>query len=78
MGKYNLAEAEYPTAIFIDPRRITDRLFGGPYFAKFRMINDWRALCEETGDVFDIRGLDDAWMESRNLAPIIQGARGKL
>jgi len=61
------------TIIMIDPRRITDRSFGGPHFAEFDVISDLRVRCKKTGDVFDLRGLSDAWMESRNLAPIIKG-----
>ena len=57
----------------IDPRRITDRLFSGPHFADFEAITPTRIKCVRTGDVFDMRGIHDAWMEGRNLAPIIKG-----
>ena len=57
----------------IDPRRITERVFGGPHFGVFYIIGNYRVKCCQNGDVFDTRGLNDAWMESRNLAPIIYG-----
>ena len=63
------------TIISIDPRRITDRLFGGPNFAAFDQITPTRIRCQKTGDIFDTRGINDAWMEGRNLAPIIKGNR---
>ena len=61
----------------IDPSRITDRLFGGPYFRRFNIVGGNRVACPNTGDVWDIRGLSDAWMEGRNLAPIIKGGEGR-
>lgn len=59
----------------IDPRKINQRLFGGPYFGWFEIVSDNRVMCCINGDVFDTRGLWDAWMETRNLAPIIYGTR---
>ena len=63
----------YHTCHFIDPRRISERLFGGPHFAEFFVLGPDRIICKRTGDVFDTRCLSDAWMEGRNLAPIIYG-----
>ena len=68
-----MADMTYQTVHCIDPRRITERHFGGPRFATFFVLGPNRIICKKTGDVFDTRGLDDAWMEGRNLAPIIEG-----
>ena len=54
----------------VDPRKITERIFGGPQFGKFETITNDHVKCCKNGDVFDIRGLNEAWMESRNLAPL--------
>lgn len=63
--------AEY--TIMIDPMRIAEFHFGGPHFKQFRVIHEHRVKCEETGGVWDIRGLPDACAEGRNLMPIIAG-----
>lgn len=59
--------------IMVDPRRISQRLFGGPHFAVFERAGEHRIKCVDNGDVFDTRGIGDAWMESRDLAPILRG-----
>jgi len=64
------------TIVTIDPRRITE---GGPRFAQFWiLVSSNRMKCKKNGDVFDRRGLYDAYMERRNLAPIIKGAANAL
>lgn len=57
----------------IDPMRITDRRFGGPQFKTFELIPDHRIKDPDTGDVFDVRGIAEAWHEGRNLMPILFG-----
>ncbi len=44
----------------IDPMRITERLFGGPFF---------KVYDTETDELPDPRELAKAWMEGRNLPP---------
>lgn len=52
---------------------ITDFHFGGPYFCVFISIGHFRIRCVKTGDIFDKRGLYEAYTERRNLAPVIYG-----
>jgi len=68
-----IVSEQYPTVICIDPCRISERSFGGPHFRSFCQISPNRIMCLVNRDVFDTRGLHDAWMEGRNLAPIIYG-----
>ncbi len=58
--------------IDIDPRKISQRSFGGPYFATFDRVGKHYIKCTKTGDVFYTREINAAWMESRDLAPIVK------
>jgi hypothetical protein len=59
----------------IDPRRISERYFGGPHFAEFLRIEGTpRMICPKTADVFDMRAIAEAVSEGRNLAPVSRGA----
>ena len=58
------------TLFCIDPRRITEFHFGGPYFGAFDVVSEQHIKCQKNGDVFDYHELRGAWMESQNLAPI--------
>ena len=66
--------SQHRTLLCIDPRRITATGSGGPHFGEFWWVSVDRIKCKRNGDVFDLRGLDDAFMERRNLAPIIKGS----
>lgn len=55
--------------VCIDPRRITERLHGGPHFARFEMLSDDLIQCPRTGEIFSVSKLGVAWDESRNLDP---------
>ena len=53
----------------LDPMLITS----GPHFKTFEAIPDHRVKDPDTGDVFDVRGIAEAWYEGRNLMPILFG-----
>ena len=57
----------------IDPERISERVFGGPFFRAFKADGD-RLICARTGKVWEGAADSRAWMESRNCAPIGEAA----
>lgn len=56
--------------ITIDPERITDRMFGGPHFRAF--LSDGETMtCPKTGKQWREADLHTAWMEGRNIPPLV-------
>lgn len=54
-------------AFFIDPERITSRLFGGPYFIAGWESEDGECLFSECRTKMWFRSVvDECWRESRN------------
>ncbi len=57
--------------IMIDPERITQRLFGGPYFEAMERLN-WSLVRHPIShEVYDMREVGAAWWESRKARPFI-------
>ncbi|RTL05378.1 hypothetical protein EKK58_08240 [Candidatus Dependentiae bacterium] len=64
---------------FLDPQRITDRLFGGPHFKEFLKIDGTeRVIDPQTGDVYLMSTINLGWEESFNVYPILCGPGRKL
>jgi hypothetical protein len=71
-------QVTHTTMPMIDPERIADRIFGGPYFCDMQIItSEDRPLLRHpvSGNVYHPAECSRAWVESRNARPVVYAGR---
>jgi len=53
----------------VDPERITELSFGGPYFVSLMAINPYQGRHSKSGLIYNFADIDFCWYNGRNATP---------